>query len=122
MLKNIHIAALTVCVVLTVLSPLAHAQKVGDYEILFQWNHLDWNFADETMKAEFEENEYWKGAMPAGFKVDSEGNYYLSVPRWAPGIPATLNKVLMVDGKPVLEAFPSWEMNEVGNPDALQKE
>ncbi|GAK55274.1 RBAM01754 protein [Candidatus Vecturithrix granuli] len=96
------------------------APKVGDYEILFQWNHLDWKLADEAMKADFEKNEYWKGAMPAGFKVDAEGNYYLSVPRWAPGIPATLNKVVMADGKPVLEAFPSWEMNEVGNPDAIQ--
>ncbi len=94
--------------------------KIGDYDVLFNWSRLDWLFADPEMEAEFYEKEYWKGAMPAGFKVDRDGNYYLSVPRWAPGIPATVNKIEIVDGKPVLTAYPSWEMNEIGNPSALQ--
>lgn len=96
------------------------SKKIGDYEILFHWNHLDWLFPDEAMRAEFYEKEYWKGAMPAGFKTDRDGNFYLSVPRWAPGIPATVNKIEIVDGKPLLSAYPSWEMNEIGDPNALQ--
>jgi sugar lactone lactonase YvrE len=95
-------------------------ERVGDYEILFHWNHLDWIFEDEQMKAEFYEKEYWKGAMPAGVKTDRDGNWYVSVPRWAPGIPATVNKIKMVDGKPLLSAYPSWEMNKIGDPSALQ--
>lgn len=95
-------------------------KKIGDYDVLFNWSRLDWLFADPAMEAEFYKNEYWKGAMPAGFKVDRDGNYYLSVPRWAPGIPATVNKIEIVDGKPMLSAYPSWEMNEIGNPAALQ--
>ena len=95
-------------------------KKIGDYEILFHWNHLDWLFEDEQMKAEFYEKEYWKGAMLAGVKTDVDGNFYTSVPRWAPGIPATVNKIEMVAGKPVLSAYPSWEMNKIGDPDALQ--
>lgn len=95
-------------------------KKIGDYDVLFNWSRLDWLFADPVMEAEFYKNEYWKGAMPAGFKVDRDGNYYLSVPRWAPGIPATVNKIEIVDGKPMLSAYPSWEMNEIGNPAALQ--
>jgi sugar lactone lactonase YvrE len=94
--------------------------KIGEYEPLIKWSRLDWLFQDEVMKAEFYEKEYWKGAMPAGFKVDHAGNYYLSVPRWVPGIPATVNKIVMVDGKAKLSAFPSWEMNKVGDPSALQ--
>lgn len=95
-------------------------QKIGEYEILFHWAHLNWVFASEADRKEFEEKEYWKGAMPAGFKVDSRGNYYLSVPRWSPGIPATVNRVTLVDGKPVLEPYPSPEMNQIGDPNALQ--
>lgn len=95
-------------------------KKIGDYEILFHWSRLDWLFEDEEMKAEFYEKEYWKGAMPAGVKVDRDGNYYVSVPRWAPGIPATVNKIEIVDGKPMLSAYPGREMNEIGDPNALQ--
>jgi sugar lactone lactonase YvrE len=92
----------------------------GDYEILFHWDHLDWLFTDDALKKEFNDGQYWKGAMPAGFKCDSDGNYYLSVPRWAHGIPATVNKIVMVDGKPMLTPYPSPEMNEISNPLALQ--
>lgn len=96
------------------------AKKIGDYEVLIKWSRLDWLFQDEAMKKEFYEKEYWKGAMPAGFKVDRDGNFYLSVPRWVLGIPATVNKIEMVDGKAMLSAYPSWEMNKVGDPTALQ--
>ncbi len=93
---------------------------VGSYEILFHWSRLEWLFPDDAAQEVFLKNEYWKGAMPAGFKVDRNGNYYLSVPRWSPGIPATVNRIQVVDGKPMLNAYPSWEMNEIGRPDALQ--
>lgn len=96
------------------------SKKIGDYEILFHWSHLDWSFADEKMKSEFHGKEYWKGAMPAGVKIDRDGNYYVSVPRWAPGIPATVNKIEVVNGKPILSAYPSWEINMIGDPNALQ--
>lgn len=95
-------------------------KQVGEYEILFHWNRLEWLFPDEQARTHFYENEYWKGAMPAGVKTDRDGNFYVSVPRWSPGIPATVSKIEMVEGKPMLSAYPSWEMNEIGNPNALQ--
>lgn len=95
-------------------------KKIGDYEILFHWNRLEWLFPNEELWSHFYANEYWKGAMPAGVKTDRAGDFYVSVPRWSPGIPATVNKIETVDGKPLLSAYPSWEMNKVGNPNALQ--
>ncbi len=90
------------------------------YEMVYHWNRLDWNFPDPGMKQDFEINEYWKKAMPAGIKVDRDLNYYVSVPRWAYGIPATMNRIVMRDGKPILDAFPSWEWNQPGDVRVLQ--
>jgi sugar lactone lactonase YvrE len=72
------------------------------------------------MEAEFYDREYWKGAMPAGVKIDANGSFYVSVPRWAPGIPATVNKIEVLNGKPILSAYPSWAMNKINEPNALQ--
>lgn len=94
--------------------------KTGQYQMVYHWNHLDWNFADPKMKQQFEANQYWKQAMPAGIKVDQQGNYFVSVPRWAKGIPSTMNRIVIKDGKPLLEAFPNWEWNKEGNPKFLQ--
>jgi sugar lactone lactonase YvrE len=90
------------------------------YNMIYYWNHLDWNFPNLPMKQVFEDNQNWKKCMPAGIKLDHQGNYYVSVPRWAIGIPSTLNRIAMKDEKPLLEAFPSWEWNEAGNVNALQ--
>jgi len=92
----------------------------GDYQILFEWNYLEWLFDDEAERKDFYDNEYYRGAMLAACKRDSVGNYYISVPRWHPGLPASFNKVEFVDGKPMLRPFPSKEMNEAHNPAAIQ--
>lgn len=94
--------------------------KPGQYRMIFHWNRLDWNFADPKMKRQFEAKQYWKRAMPAGIKVDRQGNYYVSVPRWAHGIPSTMNRIVVKDGKPLLEAFPDWDWNKAGNTKVLQ--
>lgn len=94
--------------------------QLADYQILHEWNYLEWVFDDEAEKQDFYDNRYYEGAMLAAFKMDSQGNEYVSVPRWHPGIPGTLNKVVYVDGKAMLEPFPSRAWNEAHNPKAIQ--
>ncbi|MGN0193696.1 MAG: L-dopachrome tautomerase-related protein [Pseudoramibacter sp.] len=95
-------------------------EKTGDYKILHQWDHLKWHFRTEAEKKDFEEHRYYEGCMPAGYKEDSKGNGYLSVPRWNPGVPASFNRVVEIDGETLLEPYPSWEWNKEGNPYVIQ--
>ena len=90
------------------------------YQMLLSWSHLNWNFPNENTKCQFEINEFWKHALPTGIKVDQNGIIYVAVPRWADGIPATLNYIMFKNGKPILNAFPNWEWNQAGNVNALQ--
>jgi sugar lactone lactonase YvrE len=125
-MKRLILVLMTFCVTgLSELPVLGQGPEKpqAKYEILFSWNHLDWLFPTNVDSSGYKGangQEYWKGAMPAGFKADAKGNFYLSVPRWAPGIPATLNRVIVKDGKPLLDPFPSWAMNKEGDAAALQ--
>ena len=101
----------------------APAKPSAPYEAIISWNHLDWIFPAGVDSSAYKgENgqEYWEGAMPAAYKIDAKGNQYLGVPRWAPGIPGTVNQIVMKDGKAMLTPFPSWEMNKEGDVKALQ--
>lgn len=123
MKKRVVSVLLTALLVAAFVPVFSQGKPAVKYEVAFQWAHLDWLFNPSQPSSSYKGangQEYWKGAMPAGFKVDANGNFYLSVPRWAPGIPATFNMVVMKDGQPLLAPFPSWAMNKEGDPKALQ--
>ena len=59
--------------------------------------------------------------MPAGIKINSKEDIFISIPRWQGCAPATLNKLVSVENKIALfSPFPSFAGNEYGNPTALQ--
>jgi hypothetical protein len=70
--------------------------------------------------------EHYKSCMIAGVKLDMNGEIYVTIPRWKDNVPATLNKVINTGdgivngGKYVLQPYPSWGMNTVGDSNALQ--
>lgn len=74
------------------------------------------------MKAESRGTYVPENNLIAGIK-EFEDNFYITLPRMKTGVPATLVKIpagVSADTSPALEPFPSWEMNALGDCNALQ--
>lgn len=100
---------------------LAQQPKVGTIERIAAWSSFDWAFRSEAERTAFAATGAAKKAPLAGVKVGRDNELYVSVPRWLDkNVPSTLNKVVNVGGKSVLEPFPSWEANKLGDMAALQ--
>ncbi|HET6436910.1 MAG TPA: hypothetical protein VFG59_02525, partial [Anaeromyxobacter sp.] len=90
------------------------------YEVVVEWNHIPYD-QDAAATQAYEDGKVYKKVLMQGAKVDSKGNIYVSTARWGgPEVPATLSKVVVKDGKKMLQAYPSAEMNKVGDGHAFQ--
>ncbi|XP_060066963.1 protein yellow-like [Ylistrum balloti] len=93
-------------------------------EVVYQWKSLDYSWPNDTTKQQFITDKRFiaENNIITGVKV-LDGSVYVTVPRWKPGIPSTLNKVInnQVDtDEHILEPYPNWKMQTVGDCDALQ--
>jgi len=90
------------------------------YEVVVEWVHIPYDLDPAAAQA-YEDGKIYKKVLMQGAKVDSKGNIYVSTARWGgPDVPATLSKVVVKDGKKVLQPYPSVEMNKVGDGHAFQ--
>jgi sugar lactone lactonase YvrE len=93
----------------------------AERQIVAGFTAFDWAFRTDAERQAFAAGGTARKAPLAGVKVGRDGELYVTVPRWLDrAVPATLNKVVNVGGKSVLEPFPSWEANRLGDAGALQ--
>ena len=54
--------------------------------------------------------------MITGIKVSAANEIFVTVPRWLPGVPSSMNKLVENPDGPgyVLAPWPNWEFNEIG--------
>ncbi|XP_031832944.1 protein yellow [Nomia melanderi] len=95
------------------------------FQVIFQWNTVDvaWPSEEERDYAVSHNDYVPANNFIAGIKF-WKGKMYLSLPRWRDGVPVTLavtsatpiNRITA----PVLDAYPSWEMQKIGDCSAFQ--
>jgi len=76
----------------------------------------EWPNDDAKNKAILSGEYILENNILTGIKVFRD-DVYVTVPRWRPGVPSTLN-VVRWDG--VLRPFPSWSMNKLGDCNSFQ--
>ena len=91
-------------------------------EVTFEFRTIDynWNSAEDRTKAVDVREYIVENNIITGIKIFKD-DVFVTVPRWKPGVPSTLNMLLPTGNKTaILKPYPSWEMNEIGNCSALQ--
>ena len=89
-------------------------------EITWKFNWINFTFESVPDYQAYMEGGY-ELCMPAGIKLNSKQEIFISIPRWHGGVPATLNKLVSVTNNVALfSPFPSFEGNLIGSPTALQ--
>ena len=109
-----------VVLTLTTLACSTCGQSVGDAELVYQWVAVDYDWPQEGDREEAIANGTFivENNIITGIKV-YEGEVFVTVSRWLPGVPSTMNKVVMKGGQPVLQPYPSWGMQEIGRHDTI---
>lgn len=95
------------------------------FDLLHEWKYLNYTWrGDSYLKAVHEKRYSPEAAAPAGIKYHAD-RLYLSIPRAKTDSPVTLAWVALVPTEhtstdTLLEPYPSWEMNRLGDCRALQ--
>lgn len=94
-------------------------------EVVYQWNIVPYEWPNDTVKQQEIDNGSYIPENNAvnGIKVYKH-QVYVTVPRLKPGVPSTLNVVVKSTSgnidEFVLRPYPSWEMQTLGECEALQ--
>ncbi|XP_033762701.1 protein yellow-like [Pecten maximus] len=113
-------------VIVLVLLSFLYIQDVSTQEagIVNHWESVGYSWPNETTKQNYIMKKKFvvENNIISGIKV-LDGNVYVTVPRWRPGVPSTLNKVITDPtntDESILEPYPNWEMQTLGDCNALQ--
>ena len=108
-------------VALAAIAAMPSFAQTAERQVVASWTQFDWAFRSASDRTTFAATGAAQKAPLAGVKVGRDSELYFTVPRWLDKIvPATLNKVVNIGGRNVLEPFPSWEANKLGDANAFQ--
>lgn len=97
----------------------------GRFQVIREWHYINFTWPNEQsyQTALATGNYIPEHNLIAGIKYH-EDYYYVSLPRMKSGVPATLARipagVMTRNTSPDFEPYPDWEMNQIGDCNALQ--
>ncbi|KAL3832605.1 hypothetical protein ACJMK2_024236 [Sinanodonta woodiana] len=97
------------------------SNRYGEAELMYNWPVLEFDWINEEVKKNYTNQKLYipENNPFTGIKV-YKGKVYINVPRWRKGVPSSLNVLLERGGKVVLKPFPNWEMQKLGDCNAIQ--
>jgi len=114
-------ANLLVVVLVSCAFVYSSAVRLGDAKVLYEWVVVDYDFPNETVRQHYIDTGLFIPDNNAVTGVKQwKDDIYVTVARWRPGVPATLNKVIVKDGKTILQPYPSWAAQTLDDKNALQ--
>ena len=127
-LPAISALVITICVSFAI--QVAEPHQVGVHyheEVVYQWNTIEYDWPNSTLKAQEISNGNYEPRNSAvnGIKIFND-KVYVTTPRLKTGVPVTLSVVIenpnqeVTSVSHVLRPFPSWDMQKVGDCNALQ--
>ncbi|KAH9499663.1 hypothetical protein Btru_074371 [Bulinus truncatus] len=90
-------------------------------DVIHEWVALDFDWQYEWIKDYYTERGWFNSSHNLLSGIDVyRGELYVTVIRLSSAVPAGLNKVITRDGRSLLQPFPSFGRNEIGNCTNLQ--
>ncbi|XP_055387467.1 protein yellow-like [Condylostylus longicornis] len=95
------------------------------FRVVYEWRTIDFAYRTDFERAQARQaGEFVEQNILISDAKAFANRLYLTMPRMLPGVPATLGWVITPDENgrtdPLVEPFPSWEMNREGDCRALQ--
>uniref|UniRef100_A0A2C9LLC6 Bee-milk protein n=1 Tax=Biomphalaria glabrata TaxID=6526 RepID=A0A2C9LLC6_BIOGL len=94
---------------------LLNPPQLPKVEVIHEWVSLDYDWRFSWVKDYYTERGWFDAKQNLLSSIDIyNGDIYVTVIRLSIAVPSGLNKVVSVQGKPVLQPFPSFGRNEIG--------
>lgn len=100
----------------------AASDKNFEADVIYKFVNVQYIWINDVLKHKTIDDGCYiaENNIITGIKVYKD-QIYVTVPRWRHGVPATLNRIVPNEGEnPLLEPFPSWGANKIGDCKAFQ--
>lgn len=109
---------------LTVLQCITAQWRGAQFHVIREWRYINFTWPNDDSYMMAIKNQFYipENNVIAGLRY-YDGFYYLTLPRMKNGVPATLGRISAIDSMdtaPLLQPYPSWEMNREDDCNALQ--